>query len=200
MYKVFINDKVIYFTNNKEIINSEFNFIKINFFDVGIIDTCSQLLKKNKKLQKIFIFVEDVEASFILFKNHFKIIKAAGGWVKNQEDKNLFIYRLDKWDLPKGKIEEGESNHIAAIREVEEECGISGLSITNQLPDTFHIYEMNDEVILKQTYWFKMQSSFDGELIPQTEEDITKVEWLTDEEIKSKVLSNTYASIADLMN
>ena len=200
MYKVFINDSVIIFTNNKEIENKESNFLKFKFFDTNMIDILYQLLKKDAKLDAIYIEVNNLEKAFIAFKNYFKIIKAAGGWVRNTEGKSLFIYRLDKWDLPKGKIEAGESTEMAAIREVEEECGINGLQINSQLPDTFHIYEMKGEIILKQTYWFNMTTQYKGDLVPQLEEDITVVDWCSNDEIKDKVLKNTYASIASLVH
>lgn len=199
MYKVFINDKVIYFTNNQEIEKELRDYLVLRFFCADLFVELLISLKKNQQLNNIVILVDNYEEAFQLFQSNLKIIKAAGGWVRNSENKSLFIYRLNKWDLPKGKIEDGENNEAAAIREVEEECGISDLKITNQLSDTFHIYELNDEVILKQTYWFEMESDYKGELIPQLEEDITEAEWLSDEDIKSKVLKNTYASIAELI-
>jgi 8-oxo-dGTP pyrophosphatase MutT (NUDIX family) len=199
MYKVFINESVIIFTNNQEIENKSIPFLKFNFFDVNMIDLTYQLIKNDTKLEAIYFVIEDVENAFLEFKNHFKLIKAAGGWVRNNENKSLFIYRLDKWDLPKGKIEVGEDNKTAAIREVEEECGINSLEITGQLPDTFHIYEFKGQVILKQTFWFDMITEFNGKLTPQIEEDITEVVWIDDEELKTKVLKNTYASIDELV-
>ena len=101
--------------------------------------------------------------------------------------------------MPKGKIEKGEEIKTAAIREIEEECGITDLTILKQLQDTYHVYSFKDQLILKQTYWFELTSSYSGELVPQLEEDITKVEWLTDADIENKVLANTYASIKELL-
>ena len=101
--------------------------------------------------------------------------------------------------IPKGKIEKNESIEFAAIREIEEECGITDLVIQKQLQDTYHIYTFKNNLILKRTYWFEFTSTFVGELVPQLEEDITSVEWLTDVEIENKVLTNTYASIKELL-
>ena len=199
MYKVFINDKCFCFTNNKELIKSLSNCLVINFFSTSLITELYQLLKKDSKITYVVFNVEDVESAFYDFQHYFKLIRAAGGWVRNREGKSLFIFRLGKWDLPKGKIEIGEQNDVAAIREVQEECGIANLNITKQLNDTFHLYELNDELILKQTHWYEMSTDFEGELVPQLEEDITDAVWLSDEEIGAQVFPNTYASIKELL-
>jgi len=158
------------------------------------------LIKADDNLKAIIIEVDDVKQAFLQFKNYFKLIKAAGGLVKNKEGKKLFIYRLNRWDLPKGKMEKGENMEETAIREVEEECGIDNLTITKPLANTYHIYELAGKIILKETFWFDMISSFDGDLVPQLKENITKAEWLTDDEITHKVLKNTYSSIKSLLN
>jgi len=198
MYKVFINDKIILFTNNAENCNQFSKSLTVKFYAATFTPFIVDLLLSDDKMN-VDIIVDDYESAFNEFKSFFKIIKAAGGIVKNSNDEKLFIYRLDKWDLPKGKIESREGIEAAAIREIEEECGINELTITNQLKDTYHIYTFNGQLILKQTYWFELTSTFEGELIPQLEEDITKVEWLTDDEINSKVIKNTYASIDELL-
>ena len=145
------------------------------------------------------ILVDDCEEAFLNFKKYFKLIQAAGGIVSNSKGEKLFIYRLDKWDLPKGKLEKNESIEECAIREVEEECGINSLTIKQKLEDTYHIYIHKDELILKQTFWYMMATSYEGNLMPQKEENITKAEWLTNDEILEKVSKNTYSSIWSLI-
>jgi len=199
MYKVFINDKGFYFTNNKEFIKNLPNCLVLNFFLEVTIAGLYELLKNEEKVQHIVFNSTDIEDSFNKFQQNFKIIQAAGGWVRNPENKILFIHRLGKWDLPKGKIEEGERKEQSAVREVEEECGIKELKIVKPLPDTFHLYELKGEFILKQTFWYEMITDFRGTLIPQLEEDIIEAAWFSDEEIKEKVLKNTYASIKELI-
>ena len=198
MYKVFVNEKVIFFTNNEENCNQFDQKLVLHFFSREYIPFLLLLLNGEDK-KNIVIVVTDCEVAFMEFQKFFKIIRAAGGIVSNKNNEKLFIYRLDKWDLPKGKIEKGEEIKTAAIREIEEECGIADLTIQNQLQDTYHVYTFKGQLILKQTYWFELTSSFDGELVPKLEEDITKVEWLTNADIENKVLVNTYASIKELL-
>ena len=107
------------------------------------------------------------------------------------------IFRNGKWDLPKGKLEVGENIEQCAMREVEEECGISGLTITQQLQETYHTYEINGQKILKCTYWFKMKSSFKGNLTPQNKEGITVAVWVDEQDIAEK-LENSFGNIIEL--
>ncbi|UKJ09048.1 NUDIX hydrolase [Solitalea lacus] len=128
----------------------------------------------------------------------FECIEAAGGLVKNVNEEYLFIYRLGKWDLPKGKLETGESVVECAVREVEEECGITVNSVSHELPSTYHVYELKNKLILKRTYWFAMDYKGNGKLIPQIEESIEAVKWLPKEEF-NVVLNNTYPAIKGLL-
>ncbi len=128
----------------------------------------------------------------------FTLIKAAGGLVYNKENELLMIFRNGKWDLPKGKLEDAESIENCAIREVQEECGISNLQIIEKLADTYHIYKHNGKKILKRTFWFKMKTDFNGELVPQIEEGIIKVVWAKKDEIQEK-LQNSYGNIKILL-
>lgn len=199
MYKVFINEKIICFTNNVETSKEFSDVLVLKFFQPELTPFLLEILEQKSKTKVVLVCVQNFEKAFILFKSYFELVLAAGGVVSNKDGKKLFIYRLDKWDLPKGKLEENEEINEAAIREVEEECGINGLEIQNQLPDTYHIYTHKDSLVLKQTSWFAMTSNFTGRLIPQTEESITGVQWLSDEEIETKALINTYNSIKELL-
>ena len=128
----------------------------------------------------------------------YTLIVAAGGVVYNSKDQILMIFRNEKWDLPKGKLEIDENIQECALREVEEECGVSNLKIVNQLQSTYHTYEINGKAILKHTYWFKMNTNYSNELVPQIQEGITKVEWVNKKDVFKK-LENTYASIQELV-
>ena len=132
-----------------------------------------------------------------IFCADYSLIEAAGGLVYNNECQLLMIFRNNKWDLPKGKLEQNENIKECAIREVEEECGISGLSFLNALQDTYHTYELNGKKILKRTYWFAMHTDFKGSLVPQIEEGITEVVWVDKEQIAEK-LNNSFGNIKEL--
>ena len=142
---------------------------------------------------------ETAELGLERFRKAFKYIHAAGGLIR-RDDRYLFIYRMGTWDLPKGKLEKNEDPRDAAIRECEEECGISELSISRELNPTYHMYEHKKHgYALKKTFWYLMTSSYTGELVPQTEELIEKAEWLTTEQIKATVFENTYFAILDVI-
>jgi ADP-ribose pyrophosphatase YjhB (NUDIX family) len=152
--------------------------------------------EKNDDLLKINIDFFDTVFEYL--KKELSYIEAAGGLIK-KDDKYLFIYRLDRWDLPKGKLDKGETIEHAAIRECEEECAVKNLTILKQLPSTFHIYPYKKNFAIKQSYWFSMQTDYNKPLIPQLEENITEVKWFTKKEIETIVLHNTYYTISDVV-
>lgn len=130
------------------------------------------------------------------FKNCFKYIKAAGGLVKNHKDQFLLIKRFGRWDIPKGKLKKKELHDEGAIRELQEETNVKGLVISSELPATFHIYLLDDQPILKKTYWYLMKTHDEGELKPQINEDITEACWKNREE-SIKLLNTSYRAIRD---
>ncbi len=127
-----------------------------------------------------------------------KVIKAAGGLVRNGNGEYLFIHRLGKWDLPKGKVEENEKMREAAVREVEEECGIHIDYLGKKIATTYHTYYMRDKFVLKQTQWYDMGVNKIPKLTPQTEEDILEAIWVKETELK-KIKENTYPLIRDIL-
>jgi 8-oxo-dGTP pyrophosphatase MutT (NUDIX family) len=135
---------------------------------------------------------------FAKFCKEFLIIVAAGGLIKNKAGQYLFIYRHDKWDLPKGKLDKGEKTEVAAVRECREECGIKQIELTGFLTNTYHVYFYKGEWALKKTYWYLMESE-EKNLTPQLEESITEVAWKSPEDIP-KMLSNTYYNIIDVLH
>jgi len=188
-YKVFIEEKVIYFTKEEIVGLPKYEGLEPENF---------QALKESL-VEPIYQFVSpNPKSALKYFFSNFKKIKAAGGIVKS-DDQQLFIKRNGKWDIPKGKREIGERSHETAIREIQEECGLEGnLTIDSKLMKTFHCYFMFDESVLKKTTWFVL--NYDGSKIvkAQAEEGITEVVWLKKNQL-SKVKKNTYSSVRDVL-
>ena len=152
--------------------------------------------------QKYKVYINNtpkiIEENWQVFCSQYIIVEAAGGVVLNNDDQILMIFRNGKWYLPKWKLETGESFEECAIREVEEECGITGLYIIEKTLETYHTYILRGKDVLKRTHWYKMKTNFDGELFPQIEEGITKVSWLYKHEISQKI-KNSYGNIIDVL-
>ena len=193
MYTIYVGDKPIILTSE---IKKETDFKSYLLKSVNI----GKVIKK--------LNTSDLKSIYLVHKNEKKLLKkflkllpnvvAGGGKVYNTKEEILFIYRNDKWDLPKGKTEGKESIEETAIREVEEETGVKGLQIIKPLPTTYHIFKRNGKHKIKVTYWFEMKTDFEGKLSPQENEGITKVEWL-DEKASQKALENSYANIKILV-
>lgn len=189
MYKVFVNDKPIILTTS---IKKEESY-PVYLFKNTVIEELIYKLKSNI-LSGVYLFSTNLDNDWERFRVKFKPIIAGGGLVLNEKKETLFIYRGDKWDLPKGRIEKGEKIEETAIREVEEECGIENLIIKKFLINTYHLFVQNGEKRLKETYWYLMYSNFSGNLKPQLEEGITDVCFKNEKEIE-EALKNTYANI-----
>lgn len=195
MYKIYINDCLLILAEAYPDESESFNRLQLKDFNfqqfynqVKLHTQASIYLVEDKNYKKLFKAIS----------SSLKVIKAAGGIVRNEENSYLFIFRKDKWDLPKGKIDTGEKTKVAAIREVEEECGIKVTSAGKKACKTYHIYEMGGKVILKKTTWYKMRADNQPNLVPQLEEDITKAKWLGAEDFDI-VNQNTYPLIAEVM-
>lgn len=162
-----------------------------------VIDKFLIFLKQNnlKKLEEITFSVDDYETVINEIKKDYTIIKAAGGLVLN-EGEVLMIWRLKKWDLPKGKLDKGEKQKAAAVREVEEECNVK-VKLGKKICHTWHTYKQNGRRILKKTYWYRMYCIDDTNMKPQVEENIEDIKWMNETELK-EALYNTYPSIRDV--
>lgn len=193
-YNIYINEKALIITSvvnsqveNTQIIDGQ-QFDLSKFYD--------EILEKNE--DRFYIVSDNPEKTFYKLLQTVRVIEAAGGLVESGKGNFLFIKRLGKWDLPKGKLEVGELVEEAAVREVEEECGVIVNKLNSKIIDTYHMYKLRGEVILKITYWYSMNVEHEAKLTPQTEEDITEARWLGKKEWKM-VLDNTYPSILEVL-
>ena len=194
MYKVFFNQKPIILTTTFQEQTPDSPLFFLKFTNKKNIVAAL----RSKKVKQLYLYHAKEEKMWALFYAIFKVIEAAGGIVRQRSSgKYLFIYRNDKWDLPKGRIEEDEAVRTAAMREVEEETGVANLAITATLPTTLHLFHRNGKYRLKKTYWYAMETDFNEALIPQEEEGIQKVEWIAKEEVPN-LYSNIYANIRHL--
>ena len=135
------------------------------------------LLDKNKNLLAVVLYHNDLQSLWADFQACYKVLEAAGGYVENEKNELLVFYRRGSWDMPKGKIDPGESPDQAAIREVQEETGLINVSLGPFLAVTYHTYELKGQRILKKTWWYRMHTT-DTLLVPQTEEDIEEIHWV----------------------
>lgn len=160
----------------------------------GIVKSTLFILhnKKLKELKSVTLISPNYSETVNMIKGSFKIIKAAGG-VVYRDGKVLMIFRLGKWDFPKGKLEKGESSATGAKREVEEECNIR-VSVGDKICNTWHTYSQGGRNILKKTTWYRMSCVDDSRMRPQEEEDIELVKWMNKKEIEVALI-NAYRSI-----
>lgn len=195
MYKVFFKENVFLLTDNQKSLKEYATFFYHQDFNTTK-EFISNLLSKGEKF-RVAIYHDDLEDLFGVFKSCFLYVKAAGG-VVCQDNQVLFIKRSGIYDLPKGHLEIGETIEECAVREVEEECGIQGVSITTPLSSTLHIYPQNNDWFLKKTYWFNMVCPPGQTPVPQTEEYIEDVFWLPIDELHS-ILDKTYPSLVEVL-
>ncbi len=193
-----MNESALILTHfHKTSFNSSQN-IDIQYFD---IKNLFQQIVENSLQQTYILQTNDPKATLKEIKKAVRVIKAAGGLVKNANSDYLFIKRLGKWDLPKGKVEEGEKMREAAIREVAEECSIEIDFLGKKIESTYHVYILKGEFILKKTNWYEMEINSVPDLVPQAEEDITEAQWVAVKDLQL-IRDNTYplikALIADL--
>ncbi|EAZ94394.1 hypothetical protein FBBAL38_09782 [Flavobacteria bacterium BAL38] len=189
MYKVFVNDKPLFLTNQ---VQKETDF---KLFLLESVDIKKLIVKIfQNKIQKAFLYHPDEKLIMKTLRAKLPVEKAGGGLVYNAKGEVLFIFRNGKWDLPKGGTEKNETIEETAMREVEEETGVNGLSIKEKLQKTYHIFKRNGRYKLKITQWFEMQTNFEGITEGQAEEGIECVEWIHPKDFPT-LLENSYENI-----
>ena len=195
MYQIYINQIELIITESVDQAFSNYEQIDYEHFDF------LSFYNRFRDVPHAGVYVLTTKRAKQLFKKiklSLRYIKAAGGLVRNEENKYLFIFRKGKWDLPKGKIDEGEKTKAAAVREVEEECGIKVTRLDEKLCKTYHVYDMGRQTILKKTTWYRMRADDQPRLVPQLEEGITEARWLSPGDF-DMVKQNTYPMIRDVI-
>ncbi len=226
--KIFLGEKAVFLLIQKPE-NSTNSDVTIEYRSKKQIRKALSELGGSKEMNRLIIWSgkpsvvgqpgKERDDLYSVFFSLFKIIEASGGMVKNEKAEVLFIYKRNKWDLPKGKIsssrksskknETGKVDNLkrvdkkeipqdAAIREVMEETGLTEVKITRELAATYHIYHQKGRPVLKKTYWFEMFAPSGQRLIPDSKEGISEVKWISEEEMKS-IAKNTYPSIRELL-
>lgn len=197
MYKVFIDNKEIVFTKNWKKVPKTLDFVLFHLNKTGDFDFVN--CRNHLPVGCLMIVETDEPEKCIreVFADH-DFVEAAGGIVK-RKNKFLFIERHGLWDIPKGKMEKNEVPDQAAVREIEEECGIVGPKIHRLICVTFHTYTYKDKPVLKKNWWYALDYSGPKATVPQTEEAISKAVWLTKKEWKI-IREHTYASIVEVLD
>ncbi len=182
-YKIYHNGTPVFLTTPEGAQSLGFQADKVTYVAlyVGkkkVLMQYLDLLDKNKNIRAVVLYHPDLEVLWADFQACFKVLEAAGGYVLNAQGELLVFYRRGSWDLPKGKIDKGETPEQAAVREVQEETGLLNIDLGSFLAHTYHTYEEKGKRILKKTWWYRMQTT-DTQLVPQTEEDIEEIRWVT---------------------
>ena len=198
-YVVFLHDRPIIFDENINIPDVNTN-IRSMLFDIETTAVEFERFAADSSITQLYFCCNNTEEAFLSFSKLFKFIKAAGGIVYNLSGDILLIKRFDKWDLPKGKLEQEELPEIGAMREVTEETSVTGLSVIRKLDPTYHIFTTKKgNIALKETSWFEMKTDWSAQPVPQQEEDITEVRWVPKSQL-FEFMHDSYASLRYLLH
>jgi 8-oxo-dGTP pyrophosphatase MutT (NUDIX family) len=197
MYKVHFENRFIVLSSEPDRLQKYGLFHKFN--DTSELYKLITDFQSDRSIPSINIFGPDIKHLWKIFRIFFNQVEAAGGLVRHTSGRYLFIEKKGKLDLPKGHMEPGEEAENCALREVSEECGITGHHIVRPLSPSFHTYSWEGISYLKRTNWFLMD--YEGEMItePQAEEGITKVEWLLPDELNN-IKSSAWLSLMEVIN
>jgi ADP-ribose pyrophosphatase YjhB (NUDIX family) len=196
MYKVFFNDSFLIIASNDYVGDNNVHAFKLQSYNQ--LEKWIYEAEKTSIPINLICHTDDIEKTWLQFCSNFKIIGAAGGLIRNKDNKYLCIFRRGSWDLPKGKIDNNETPEETAIREVQEETGLKDIKLERPIINSYHIYRLKEKLVLKKTYWYLMSNIGRDKLIPQTEEDIEKAVWLNTADIQP-LFSNMFGSVKDVI-
>jgi 8-oxo-dGTP pyrophosphatase MutT (NUDIX family) len=198
MYKVFFNDRTVYFGDDFSKSFGRNNGLFYKFNNLLELTELIHVFNSLTRINKLFIIHDDILTLFDEFKACFNYVEAAGGVVLRPDGKFLVMKRDGLWDLPKGKLENGESSEVAALREVSEETGLNELQIVKPVLSTFHTYQVTKEMVLKKTKWYEMFYGGDADPVPEAAENITEIQWVKPG-MTDFIRKNTYPSVLDVL-
>lgn len=201
MYTIYFNNKPLFITSRvtkelEEYLHHE-DTVFIDEFNVHTVKAMLHEMQLPKIHAGVFLH-PDEEAAMNVFKKKLTLVRAAGGLVHTGDNHVLLILRRGKWDLPKGKLDDGEDLETCAVREIREETGLDNLHIERPLCVTYHTYHENARHILKESHWYLLKAKKQTGLLPQLEEDIEKCEWVPKDQLDA-YMDNTHASILDVI-
>lgn len=204
MVKIYFDNKPLFLTDDKQKVEDYLHRPETLLMDESeskevdehSIRAMIQQMKQDNYETGVFLYY-NTRALLEAFKPMFAVIQAAGGLVHNPKKEILLIYRRQKWDLPKGKLDEGEDLEECAIREIKEETGLKQVAIERPLTTSYHTYTENGHEVLKETHWFLMKAK-EQKLAPQTEEDIEKAVWVPIAQLEN-YMTGTYGIVREVV-
>ncbi|HEU5164604.1 MAG TPA: NUDIX domain-containing protein [Chitinophagaceae bacterium] len=199
--KVYFDDKPLFLCDNVDAtLQPYIHHDDAVFIDELNLHTVKSMIHEMQKpsVHAGVFFNKNLKELKDAFFKKFTLIKAAGGFVLNENNEALMMFRRGKWDLPKGKMDKKETFEECAIRETEEETGLKNIKLLSPLITTYHTYHEGSKYVLKETKWFMMKISGQQKLIPQATEQITKLEWVERNALK-KYLQNSFPSVNDVL-
>jgi 8-oxo-dGTP pyrophosphatase MutT (NUDIX family) len=197
MYKVHFENRFIVLSSEPDRLQKYSLFHKFN--DTSELYKLISDFQTDKSVHCINVYGPDIKHLWKIFRIYFNEVEAAGGLVRHTSGRYLFIEKKGRLDLPKGHLEPGEEAEKCALREVSEECGITGHYIVKPITPSYHTYAWAGISYLKKTNWYLM--AYDGKMLtnPQVEEGITKVEWLLPDELNN-IKSDAWLSLMEVIN
>ena len=197
MHRIYFEKRCIMICSPDDQILSDPNIIRFSLGSSPDIHSLVEMVEMSDTLQRVCIPSDDTEDTYRKVCAEFLEVNAGGGLVSNRRGDYLLISRNGLWDLPKGHQDPGEDIEVTALREVQEETGISDLELMELICVTDHCYRRNGIWHLKHTWWYDMLYTDPTDLTPQTEEDITKAAWVAKSSLPPYLL-NTYPSIQEV--
>jgi 8-oxo-dGTP pyrophosphatase MutT (NUDIX family) len=199
--KIYFDNKPLFLCNEIDSIIEPYihhdDAVFIDELDAHTVKSMIHEMQLEKVHAGVF-YHPDLEVLRKVFYKKFTVIQAAGGLVQNEKKEILMILRRGKWDLPKGKLDKGEKLEDCAVREVEEETGLEKVKLLSPLTITYHTYHEGTKFILKESHWYTMKVTGEQNLIPQTEEDILEIKWVTPK-VAQQLYSNSFPSVVDIL-